>query len=94
MEDFRGIGQSGEDIRRCELWILRHDLLRREAIRQASHDHPHRNARTSNAGFPVVDLRIYAHSLLPRGTFHASSLLYRLGFGTEGAWRGSGAMPV
>jgi hypothetical protein len=82
VQNFRCIGQGGEDVRWRELRILRHDLIGCQAIGQASHDHSHRNARTSNTRLAVMNLWICAHSLLPCGTFHDGSLPHRLGFGT------------
>lgn len=89
MQNFRSIGQGGKDVRWRELRILRHDLVGSQAIRQTSHDHSYRNARTSNARLSMMDIRSCAHSLLPCGTFHDGSLPHRLVW--EGYSRGTGA---
>jgi hypothetical protein len=74
MQDFRCIGQRGEDIRGLELGILRHDLFDSQAVRQTSYEHPHRDTGAFDAGFPMMDLGIGGHSLLPGGAFHGQSL--------------------
>lgn len=75
MQDLRGIGQGGQDVLSSQLRILRHNLLNRQAIRQAPDDHPHRDAGARDAGLSVVNLGIGDDPLLPRMRFMATVYL-------------------
>ncbi len=67
MQDFRGIGQGGQDILSSQLRIFRHNLLNRQAIRQAPDDHPHWDAGARDAGLSVMNLGISNDPLLAKG---------------------------
>src|SRR3989337_1436297 len=54
----RGIGASGAYVVRSQIWIERHQLLRRSALRELAHDVLYRKAGSADDGLTQHDRRV------------------------------------